>query len=240
MTKQRPLLRWTIGHTTPDGYESLRLSIESFLRWYDADVVICHNCPSENLQDIFSRFRLIDQHQHLDSCPMPPMGVAWKLYPPRLAPERHEILIDNDLIINERIPHIDDFLSSDCTLLLEDHARCYGRFENHVAPGYRINSGLYGMPPLFNLQKFVDFYAGSAWEINATCENKASKTFDEQGLVAIALLSYHRFVIIPNSCITNCEREFVNGLGHHFIGLNRLAFHKPFRLYKCRSIKFYL
>src|SRR5690606_18078303 len=133
-------------------------SIESFLRLYDADVVICHNCHIEKISHIcFDDFSLIDQTDIAKASKIPPAGVAWKLYPPRIDKTRHEISIDNDIIFTERIPEIDLFLNSDCTLLLEGDSRTYGRFERYVPAGYEINSGIFGMPPGFDLHKYVDF-----------------------------------------------------------------------------------
>jgi len=203
---------------------------------YDVDVAVCHNCDPEKLEYI-PRDYLYDQRQSWD---IEPMGVAWKLYPPRLVQDRHELLIDNDIIIEKRVKEIDEFFDGDCTLLLEDVTRNYGRFDKHVPPGHRINSGIYGMPPGFNLDNFVRFYAGSGWEMNAEGEYAASKTFDEQGLVAIALLSYPSYVIIPTTSVTCCERDFVEGDGMHFIGLNRRFHHRPFQLFKTHRRRFHL
>lgn len=50
----KPLARWTIGPSTPDGYESLVRSVEAFTALYYVEVVICHNCPPENLPTISS------------------------------------------------------------------------------------------------------------------------------------------------------------------------------------------
>jgi len=235
--------RWTIGDASQAGYEALYLSIASFQHLYpDAKIVICHNCPINNLETIVARFptaKFHDQSQYLQSrCP--PMGVAWKLYPPRLAPDDHEICIDNDVILLDRIPEIDTFLQGDCTLLLEGSSRNYGRFETYVPPGYCINSGVYGMPPKFNFQKYVNFYSGDQWEVNAFGPHAASKTFDEQGLVAIALLSYRKFAIIKETSVTNCETHLIQGKGLHFVGVNRSQFHRPFRLFKSKIRKMYL
>lgn len=214
------------------------MSISSFLSFYDCDVVICHNCPVESLPQEVARFPLLDQRQV--EARVRPTGVAWKLHPPRLAPARHEIQIDNDVILATRVGEIDEFFSSDCTLLLGAEGRTYGRFDLHVPPGYAINSGIFGVPPGFDLQRFVDFYAGERWEKNAFAEHDANETFDEQGLVAFALLSYARCVIIPSTTVTNCEHHLREGSGYHFIGLNRRKFHRPYRLYRCRSTKLYL
>lgn len=242
----KPLVRWTIGPVSPDGFKCLCESIDSMMSLYDIDPVICFNCNrqmiDENLATVSARFplRLIDQQQYADNSRIKPKGVAWKLYPSRLDLSRHEIVIDNDLIIKNRITQIDEFLESSSTLILEETSRTYGRFEKHVNPNLCINSGLYGMPPEFDLQKYVDFYVGEGWQKNATGEHDKSETFDEQGLVALALSSHKSYIKIPYSVITNCERNYEEGHGMHFIGLNRRAFHEPFRLYQSTKQKLYL
>ena len=235
----KPLARWTIGNTNKDGYECLFISINSFLRFYDADVVVCYNCPLGALPQKFKQFCLIDQTQHLSVGPEP-KGVAWKLYPPRIDINRHEICIDNDVVFNSPIEQIKDFFQSNSTLLLECVSRTYGRFERHVPPGFRINSGVYGMPPGFNLEPFIRFYAGDQWEKNALHKHDKNETFDEQGIIALALLTHSRYVIIPNKDITNCEIQLIPAKGHHFIGLNRRKCHYPFRLYRSLNKKLYL
>lgn len=221
----------------PAGYECLKQSIESFLSLYQADVTICHNCSTENLDFLDGKYPLLDQRTLQKD--VQPLGVAWKLYPPRLEPDRHEIVIDNDIVFMDRIPEIDRFLETDCTLLLEGSTRNYGRFERHVPPGCKINSGIFGMPPTFNLDRFMRFHVAE-WELNAVGEYAASKTFDEQGLVALALLSYSKTVIMPETSVTNCERELIWGKAMHFIGLNRRAFHHPYQLFKHSTAKLYL
>ena len=231
----KPLAKWTIGETNHNGYECLAISIESFLRFYDFDVVVCHNCPKEKLPEYIQKYPLIDQKQHLKVGPKP-KGVAWKLYPPRLDISKYEISIDNDLVINEKIALIDEFLNSKATLLLEENSRTYGRFDKHVPLGFQINSGLYGMPPNFDLEPYVKFYAGDAWEKNATGVHDKNETFDEQGLVALALLNHSSYFIISSDTITNCEHQLIQGKGHHFIGLNRRKHHAPFLLYKNQKL----
>ena len=231
-----PIARWTIGSTNSDGYRCLEMSIDSFLKFYDAEVILCHNVPAKLLPIGLKRFNLIDQYFHLEIGPEP-KGVAWKLYPPRIDLNRHEICIDNDIVFNENIKEIDEFLKSKCTLMLVDNSRTYGRFEKHVPPGFKINSGVYGMPPGFNLESFVSFYGNEGWDKNAFFNHDKSETFDEQGLVAMALLSHPRYIIIPNTTITNCENVLVEGKGNHFIGLNRRDFHAPFRLYRSLNKK---
>lgn len=228
--QKKPIARWTIGNTTLDGYKCLNLSIDSFLKFYEMDIVICYNTKIENLPKNLHKFSLLDQTNYENSEPKP-KGVAWKLYPPRIDIDRHEICIDNDIVFNDRIKQIDDFLNNKSTLLLEDLSRTYGRFEKHVPPGFRINSGIYGMPPGFDFESFVKFYSGNEWQKNAFNQHDKSETFDEQGIVALALLNHSSYIIIPKDTVTNCEHYLVEGKANHFIGLNRRNFHQPFRLY---------
>ncbi len=239
MTKKdnKPIARWTIGPVTPDGFDCLFESIKSFLKFYDVDPVICFNCNASDLSK--TNIRLIDQQQFRSSCIAKPVGVAWKLYPARLAIENHEIVIDNDIIFKERIPQIDQFFDGNHTLLLEDLSRTYGRFEKYVPPGFCINSGLYGMPPRFDLQKYINFHIREEWELNALGEHKKSVTFDEQGLIALALLDYPNYEIISNNVIANCEYHLIEAKAMHFVALNRRQFHRPYRQYKFKNLKLY-
>lgn len=237
-----PLARWTIGPSTPQGYKCLLLSIQSFLSFYEAEVVVCHNCPIGKISHLCfdNNVRFIEQTQISEASQIPATGVAWKLYPPRIDPSRHELSIDNDIVFEEPIPEIDKFLQNDCTLLLQDESRTYGRFEKHVPAGYEINSGIYGMPPYFSLEKYIRFYCNKNWEVNALGEYAASKTFDEQGLIALALLDYDKHIIIPKTSVTNCERELVLAKAMHFIGLNRKKRHSPFLSYKNLKMKLHI
>jgi len=245
---ERPIARWTIGNTTDHGYECLELSIRSFSKFYNADITLAHNCdPHNNVDTIVSRLfadgikiQLLDQRPFLNTSYITPIGVAWKLYPPRLDIERHEICIDNDIIFQEPIEHLDRFFKSDCTLLLEGQSRNYGRFEKYIPPKLKINSGIYGMPPRFDMERFIKIVAGSAWELNAKGEHAGNKTFDEQGIVAFALLNHPRYVTIPEKVVTNCERHLIEGKGLHFVGLNKRFYHEPYRLYRSKMNKLFL
>lgn len=232
----KPLVRWTIGPTTREGFECLYLSIRSFLRFYDVEPVLCFNCDPSCLPDF--AIKKHDQRAHQADSVIP-KGVAWKLYPPRLAPERHELFIDNDIVFCEPIPEITHFFNSDSTLLLEGNSRTYGRFERYVPPGFQINSGIFGLPPGFNLTKYMRFYGVTTWEENATGRHAPSKTFDEQGLVATALLDYPRHLIIPETSITSCELQLSLAKGMHFIGLNRRR-HQPYLDFKYAHTKTFL
>jgi len=222
----KPLIRFTIGPSSDAGLECLERSIGKIQKLYPADIVICHNCPKDRVDHL--DVELLDQSNHTQG-KTPPMGVAWKLYPPRLDVHRHEILIDNDIILEERIPEIDLFLeSSQHCLLLEGEARTYGKFQRHVPANLKVNSGIFGMPPGFDFEPFVELYSAQGWEVNALGTHAASKTFDEQGLVALVLGSQRHFMI-PNTTVTNCEKRWEKAKGMHFIGLNRTEKHQPYR-----------
>lgn len=233
-----PLARWHIGPVKPAGFECLLLSIRSFLRLYRADVIVCFNCDKQQLPKELD-YPLFDQNEFREST-REPMGVAWKLYPPRMDITRKEIVIDNDIIFRERIEEIDYFLDNDVTLATEDPMRCYGRFDKHVPSNLNINSGIYGMPENFDLENYVEFYAGPSWELNAYGIDEFSKTYDEQGIIATAISSYKKNVIIPITSVTFCDRKLIYGKALHFIGLNRVEFHRPYQQFKADQRKLYL
>lgn len=224
----KPIVRWTIGKVKPAGYDCLLHSIINFRKLYDVDIIVYYNgnqklhfCDTNLGIQCINQSEIFGEYLH---------GVAWKLYPPRVNINCHELFIDNDLIIENRIEEIDYFFNNtDCTLLLEGLARNYGKFDNHVPKNYKINSGLFGIPPGFNLNKYIQFY-GDNWD----------SKFNEQGLVAMALLSNKKHIIISDTKITNCETKFKPSLGMHFIGLNRSDKHQPWVDYKLCKIPIYL
>lgn len=231
-----PLVRWIIGDTNKNGYDSLQISIQTFTSLYPfVEPVVCYNGSLPCLE--YFSGKIINQKTHQTQ--RKPIGVAWKLVPPRLTDHRHEIIMDNDLIIEKPISQIDEFFESNKTLLLEGDSRTYGRFERHVPKGYEINSGIYGMPPGFDLNKYVELYAGDTWEKNAFGNHDKNETFDEQGIIALALLDFNH-IIVPKETITNCEKKLQLSHGCHFIGLNRQIHHYPFSLYKINKKKIHL
>lgn len=231
----KPLFRWTIGPVKKNGFLSLEISVQKLQEIYSGNFVICHNnlnLPNlTRLEKFANRVGCILYQQKSDDLKIEsPRGVSWKLYPARLNFEGHEIFIDNDLIIEESIPQIDQFLQKkDYTIMLEDIEVAYGRYKNYIKDGLKLNSGLFGIPPLFDLESKIKMFC-NRWEQNATGPYSSSFTFDEQGLVAF-LLSAQKLIIIPESTICNCEHAFREGKGFHFVGLNRKWFHESFAVY---------
>lgn len=233
IVKNPLLFRFTIGPTSDLGLLCLEQSIAQIQKLYDPEIVVCHNCDLERVAHL--PVRLIDQRSIPVRGPQP-IGVAWKLHPARLDIDRHEIAIDNDLLLHDHIPQIDHFIKGKHALMLEEETRTYGRFTRHVPAHLHINSGLYGMPPGFDFASYVEAHAGEMWEENAVGEYAASRTFDEQGLVAL-ILSHQKYDLIPKTVITNCERRWMKALGNHFIGLNRTESHQPFLNYLMHQLK---
>ncbi len=230
-----PIIRWTIGPVKPDGFHCLTTSIKRMQDLYDATYIVCHNNLNKDQLSLLEGLgvQLIDQRQSI--CAEEPLGVAWKLYPQRLG-VTHELFIDNDLVIQERLSEIDRFFDSDSTLLLQGVSRNYGRFSRHVPKGLCINSGLFGVPPALSLADRLQFY-GETWTENCFSENR---TWDEQGFVATALSNYREFHIISNETIVNCETTYCEAPGLHFVGLNRSDYHHPYRSYVNRYVKIHL
>ena len=229
-----PIFRFAIGDLNRLATRCLIKSIKQIKTLYDAEIYVCYNGkPPFHLNHL--PIRIIDQTDYVGQLPVP-VGVSWKLYPPRLVIEQHEIFIDNDLIINEKIPEIDQFLqTNDRCLLLEEDTRTYGRFSKHVPASIYANSGLFGVPPYFDFEKHVkNHIIGKDWEKNAHGEYEESGTFDEQGLVAL-ILGSQKHILINKKTINNCERIYVPAKGNHFIGLNRKNF-EPFKSFSLKQL----
>jgi hypothetical protein len=223
------IIRWTIGGCCqPRGFECLKIAVQNFQLLYpEAQRFICHNGLSPPQLEFISALpaKLVNQEIE-EYAGEHPQGVAWKLRPPRLSPNCHEMFIDNDLIITERLPEIDQWLNANNTLGLEAEARHYGSFSNKVPKHYRINSGLFGLPPGFDMAHYLTLWG--KWENN--CPNQ-SVTWNEQGLVANTITHKYKPIIISKETIANCEVELLKAPGMHFVSLNRVKFHRPFAEY---------
>ena len=153
----RPLVRWIIGPVKKQGFNCLRKSINSFSKIYtNVDLMVCHNQLEKKQVDLIKSMGVF-VYEQIYTKGIEPKGVAWKLYPPRLRLDAHEIIIDNDIIIGKQIPQINQFLSENSTLVYEAGKPMYGKFAKYVPKTPYINSGIYGMPPGFNLEKKMNF-----------------------------------------------------------------------------------
>jgi hypothetical protein len=204
----KPLVRWTVGPANSRFDDAiLRRSILNFRKIYgDAfDCVLCVNGrDGGDLESLGSR---IVRQTAIAGMPRP-QGVAWKLYPPRLRPEAHELFIDHDVVFVDRLPKVDQFLSMDDAFIYSRSFSvegCYGSFRDAVPDGFRLNSGFFGVPPGF----VFDFSSVDEWR----------DYFDEQGFVASCLCSQKHLIEVGLEEIHICigdERPRSPG-AYHFV-----------------------
>ena len=227
-------VRWTIGSVADRGFDALRLSIRGAFRMFGAGATyaVCFNSLSRD--ELSARLgRLPGPVQLIDQRALPPslagrvdgamaQGVAWKLVPLRVFPDRHELALDNDCILWEAPDELWAWSRSPDRLLLgADVRRCYGIFDDFCAPG-ALNSGLRGLPPGFDL--------GTALSaILARRGGTLVSEVDEQGLQVAALTAAGEVGVVPLGDVTICS-PFPPHLAHlgrcgaHFVGLNARSY----------------
>ena len=209
---EKPLVRWTIGPCLPEGTHCLQLSIKLWKSHYGdtCDYVVCANGFNPDVE-----IPVVRAENYRDTLPLLPQGPAWKLYPPRMRMNSHEIIIDNDLLLFEPHPMIEEFLNSNRTLTTEIYRRDYGSFDHLVPSDKLINSGIIGLPPGF------DFEEKLRCVIRKVNLQEWQTHFCEQGAVAAVL---ENPLIISNQDILigiNPEAFRIDSYGVHFVGMNR-------------------
>jgi len=231
----KPLVRWTIGKVSKIGHEILKESIESFKKIYpEFDYIVCYNeIDSSDLEKLENVSYFLQTH---DCCniQIKPFSInAWKLFPPRLRINSHEIFLDNDLVIHKRIPQIDNFLQNNkplCYGCIDENRRPpYGKFSNFFPKNnFILNSGIFGLPPNYDFENEIT--------INIKKVNlKKWENFDEQGLVAKCLLNKNP-IFVNEYDISNCWLDYKYGkYGYHFCGHNTKK-HIPWKKYKKQKI----
>jgi hypothetical protein len=216
----KPLARWTISKTCQEGVDCLIYSIKNWKLIYpEFDTIVCHNNLSRTHLGCLrvAGVELIDQTAHTSSLRYPPFDTAWKLYPPRLRLNAHEIIIDNDLVIYKRCPLIDRFLEArNQFVITEAHKRYYGQFDCLIGRNMpNTNSGFIGFPPGYDLQAALN-------GLFMVHPNKGWLThFDEEG--AVTFLMRRNLQLIPMQQVYACHPKlpFCKGeYGCHFVALN--------------------
>ena len=205
-----------------ESFRCLKLSVKLFKKIYKDtfDYYVCHN--NTNTEQLFELKKmeviLIDQTMFQLDLLSAPYDTSWKLYPPRLNIEGHEIFIDNDLIIYKPIKEIDLLLKEDIFFCSEAHIRCYGQFDKIIKSRINLNTGFFGITPYYDLGTKIN---------NLLKENniKWRDHCDEEGALAY-LFFQEKFNTIPMQELYVCNPK-VNfapfGLGEkgtHFAGLN--------------------
>jgi hypothetical protein len=239
----RPIARWTIGKTTRPGEETLRCSVRRFRLLYpEFDLVICYNNLSEGQKASVVGLGVPVHEQRAEELDYPladangPLGDnysmpgwGWKLVPPRLRPDTHELWIDNDIVFQRRMPSLERWLASDRTLISTGHRREYGVFDGHIADPTPYCAGFFGLPPHFD-------FAGAIGRHSLLLNGVPLGHYDEQGLTVSAVLEGDP-VVVPMSelaIVKELGRPFAPAM--HFIGVNRTHRHKAWEEYKCYTL----
>lgn len=233
---KKPLCRWTVGPTHSRGIEILCKSVLNFRKLYpEFDLTICYNQLDENkISYINQSLKQINinfyRQTGLEINIAPIVGDAWngpcwKLYPPRLRIDSHELILDNDVILYERLSEIDMFLqNSNKFLVLAAKYRNYGQFD-HLVGDLKINSGLYGLPPKYDLESKIYQMSTDKWLIRG----------DDQGILAANLQKEDLIVVDMQSLLPLDDKHnyFVSGIkGAHFIHANTADVHIAWQLYE--------
>jgi hypothetical protein len=235
-------IRWTIGDVSHNGWEALRLSILGARRVFgpDAAYAVCVN--SVGLEDARARvgqlataveWRAVSK----EDVPAPirdrfdagmAEGVAWKLAPVRVFPDRWEISLDNDCILWQLPGGLREWLESGderVCLLAEDARALFGQFTPFCGPEPR-NAGIRGLPPGYALAQVLE-------EVAARVPGVLSSELDEQGLQVAAVSALAPPAVVSIDEVSICSpfpphRRELGSCGAHFCGLN--ARHFPWQL----------
>lgn len=226
-------IRWTIGDVSSPGFEALELSIRSARKLFGprTKYVVCVNSiPLELARErtgaVGREVEWIHSGNHVPGWLQNQLdagmaeGVAWKLAPVRLFPDRYEISFDNDVIL-WRIPDaMKQWLESsnrESCLMAEDAQRSFGQFSS-CCNGHAINSGIRGIPPGFDLEERLQKRLRESQVV-------LRSELDEQGLQA-AVLSQAALTLVSKRDVSICSpfpmhQQSLGRCGAHFVGLNQ-------------------
>jgi hypothetical protein len=222
----KPLMRWVVGKPHQIGIDILKESVKSVKRLYGEsfDYLICYNgCTPHDLKRLKRiEVPLYNQEQWINTLSIPPAsikyqgGTAWKIYPPRIRKDSHEIRLDNDVVIRKRMPAIERFLqSSTLSLMTEGRLRRFGCFDRFIPKKKKLNSGFCAFPPYYDLESDIMHY------IKVQKLTQWSSHFDEQGLISACLFKRDDYEIITLKDIPVLATEYRKGkYGEHYVGAN--------------------
>lgn len=219
------------------GWTILFESIRNIKKVYpEFDIFVCHNKLSDeeidrlgecnvNLirqDDLDKPFDFFDHDEGLVR------NFCWKLIPPRIRIDAHELWVDNDIIIRDRIARIDQWLMTDAAIIGTGYNPDYGQFINVVKSNYVHCAGFFGLPPDFDFQE----------ALSVVCDGRKLTGYDEQGVVTHIVTRTKNYISLPQSDLALLSeywshrgvRWFPNGL--HFARANRFDGHKSWKSYK--------
>ena len=235
----RPLFKWLIGRVREEGYDCLSLSMENAWCIYGSqvDYSICYN----NIERTFLEERVappagmdvswVDQTRYRG-------GVAteygWKFYPFKIQNDRRELWLDNDIVLFDRHPLVDEFLfgGAERFLFAEDIQRAYSprSIDERIPEHLKICAGLVGIPAfpiqsiLRRFRRLLATYGVPDTETHFTCRT-IGQFGVENATVALLCMAYPgEFLLIDHDDIPvgKAIRDGrIGRFGMHFNGLNR-------------------
>jgi hypothetical protein len=225
-------IRWTIGDVSDLGFEALRLSIHGALRAFGSQAIYAVYVNSISIDQAKTRTGSVPEVVQWRPAPrhLTPIlraytsegmaeGVAWKFAPLYAFPGRHELALDNDVIIWEAPPSIGQWLNGerDARLIAEDVSIGHGAFADLCGPEPR-NSGIRGTAPGFDLAQAIA-------HVLSHCPVHMTSELDEQGLQVAALSIGRQPLVVRSNEVTICSpfwphQPQLGTCGAHFVGLN--------------------
>lgn len=255
----KPLFRWTVGPCLDQGLEIVAESIQrttAALGVGNWDWVVCYNgLNPENLQFLRGSVGSLPIQFYCQDWAMCAVndhmqnprrkdgsfewdgkkcgGTMWKVTPPRMRMESHEIIMDNDVIIMKKFPQIDEWLAQTSkALVLEEPIQFYGRYESEhdKNPPY-LNSGFIGLPPGYDYG--AEIYKHWARLGRYTNISQA----DEQGLLTYTLIQSPNMRIKADQVVEILGRDFSRSItgdepAYHFTQANRMPKHRAWIQYQ--------
>lgn len=255
----KPLFRFTVGNCLQQGLDILAESIQRTTRALGLDEwdwAVCYNGINRDELQFLQKavagkpIQLIPQHWATcpitDDCQTPRRkdgsfewngarcgGTLWKVCPPRLRMETHEVVMDNDVVLLRKFPQFDEFLGrSDRVLLLEEPIRFYGRYDCLFPPADPcLNSGLMGFPPGYDFGTEIF----KVWERYGRYTNLTQA--DEQGLLTYTLAQSPNVRVSKEQVVEVLHRDYKTALtgreyAIHFTQANRMPNHHPWQKYR--------
>lgn len=216
------------GNVSEAGWECLSESIRILPKVYpEFDYVICYNNLNQDQLVRIKEFGVDLYEQIPENIGVPyhfdettastVVNHAWKLCPLRLRPDAHEIWVDNDIIIWQRIPEIEQFLEDAYLPIVSQtwSRELYGSFDSEVPHGYSICAGFFGLPPHYPFKQKID---------SLLADKGPLKNYDEQGMIASMIVNnkdgwigIHPFHLNQLGWWDRIEKL---PMGGHFIRLN--------------------
>lgn len=221
------------------GIECLGKAVSEFRRVYKDEFTyaICYNDMPHHKVRALRNFGIpvINKADYVHELPFKPSGPLWTLIPTRLNPLGYEICMDNDIIIYDRLPQIDEWLKQDAVIYtlsfhIDDKPCNYAQFDRFVKKGRCINTGFFGLPPKVDLRKHIHDLIKKIGQFKPHHHSF-------QGIVAALLSHYPKQIQINKKAINICRSErttlrfFMGKYGTHFIHINYKN-HNGWKLYK--------